>query len=115
VKLPSQFHADENVTSVPVKPSSAKGYGCIENSDRKHYLIDFFRMNYIWAVFSRAPWYFCICSLLALVVDLILRNNCKYLMRMFARQVLNKAGIIGQYIDMLTYSQAAMCSGKLHY
>jgi len=113
VKLPSRFCADDKVTSVPLEPKST-GESCsfIECDDRKHYLIDFFKINYLWAMIIRAPWYFCICSLLVLLVDLVLRNGYKYLMRLFARCVLNKTGQMGQYIDMLTYSQAAICSGK---
>jgi len=115
VKLPSRFGADDKVTSVPVEPKST-GESClfIEHDDRKHYLIDFFRINYVWALFTRAPWYFCLCSLLVFLVDLVLRNGCKYLIRMFARCVMNKTGLMGHYIDVLTYSQAAICSGKLY-
>jgi len=117
VKLPFRIHADDNVTSVPIKPRSAdKNFAIVENNDRKHYLIDFFRINYVWAIFSRAPWYFCLYSLLVLLVDLVLRKSYNNFVRLFARRVLNKTGLVGQYVDMLTYSQASICSGKLqHY
>jgi len=115
VKLPSNYRAGDKVSSVPVKPRSTDESGSyIEKDERKHYLIDFFRINYIWAVFTRAPWYFCVCSILVLLVDLVLWNGCKYFMRLFARRVLNKTGLIGQYFDMLNYSQASICCGKLY-
>jgi len=100
---------------VPVKPANkptGDNGGYIKNDDRKHYLINFFRMNYMWAVFSRAPWYICLCSVLVMLLDFFLRNGGKYFMRMFARHVLNKTGLIGQYFDMLTYSQASICCGS---
>ena len=88
----------------------------VENDVRKHYLIDFFRINYVWAVFTRAPWYFCLYSLLVLIVDLVLWKDYKNFVRLFARRVLNKTGLVGQYVDMLTHSQASICYGKLqHY
>lgn len=114
--MPARFHKDDKVTLVPVRPR-ATGEDCsfVENDDRKHYLINFFRVSYVWAVFTRAPWYICLYSLLVLLVDLVLRTGCRYFMRLFARHVLNKSGLVGQYIDMLTYSQASICSGRLKF
>jgi len=106
VKLKSTFRADDKVTSIPIKPGTP-----IKNVNRKHNFINFFRFNYFWGVFTRAPWYMWICSLLLLLVDLVLQKD--YFKQMIMRHVVNKTGLIGQYYDMLTYSQPSICSGKL--
>jgi len=114
VKLPFWSNTNDEVTSVPIEPRSTDNiYSFVRKDDRKHYLIDFFRLNYVWAEFSRAPWYVCLLAVLALLVDSILRTGGKYITRLFSRFVLNKTGLIGQYINMLTYSQASICSGKM--
>ena len=78
----------------------------------KHYLVDFFRMNYVVAVFNRAPWYVRLYSMLYLIMDFIFNTGYRYFVGLFARKVLNLKGLTGQYIDMLTHSQASMCAGK---
>ena len=82
--------------------------------NHKHYLLDFFNLRYVWAVYTRAPWYLRIYSLLFLIIDVILNTGYKYFVRCYARNVLNKLGLLGQYFDMITYSQAPIYSGK-HY
>ncbi|CAD5117183.1 unnamed protein product [Dimorphilus gyrociliatus] len=83
-----------------------------ENTERKgkHVLVNFFRLNYIVAVFSRAPWYLQIMSLFYLLIDLIGNTGYKNFVRIFARNILNPVGIAGQYKDMVTYSHASICS-----
>ena len=82
-----------------------------ETTQRKHFLINFFTLNYIWAVYNRAPWYIRLFSFLLLFYDIVFHTGYKHFVRLFARHVLNKRGLAGQYIDMITYSQAAICSG----
>jgi len=116
VKLSFRIYADDDVTSVPIRPRSAdKNSVIVGNNNRKHHLIDFFRINYVWAIFSRAPWYVCLYSLLVLLIDLVLWKSYNNFVRLFARRVLNKTGLVGQYVDMLTYSQASICCGKLQH
>ncbi|ELT93610.1 hypothetical protein CAPTEDRAFT_211304 [Capitella teleta] len=76
----------------------------------KHYFMDFFKLNYVWAIYNRAPLYVRLYSLLFLILDLILMTNFVYFVRIFAKNVLNKQGLVGQYIDMLHYSQAQICA-----
>lgn len=76
----------------------------------KHVLVNFFRLNYILAVFSRAPWYLQILSLFYLVYDVVLNTGYKHFVRLFARNILNPCGIAGQYKDIVTYSHASICS-----
>lgn len=78
---------------------------------RKHFFMNFFKLNYVWGVYSRAPWHVRLYSLLFLLLDVILRTNFIHFVRVFARKVLNKQGLVGQYIDMLNYSQAQICAG----
>ena len=78
----------------------------------KHYLVDFFKMNYVVAVFNRAPWYVRLYSMFYLIFDFIFNTGYRYFVGLFARKVLNREGLTGQYIDMLTYSQASMCAGN---
>lgn len=79
-------------------------------SPNKHILLDFFKLNYVWAVFTRAPWYVRLYSMLHLIVDLLLNTGYRYFVRVFARNVLNPMGLTNQYIDILTYSQASICA-----
>lgn len=81
-----------------------------EMTQRKHFLINFFTLNYIWAVYGRAPWYIKLFSLVLLLYDIVFNTGYRHFVRLFARHVLNKCGLAGQYIDMVTYSQAAICS-----
>ena len=47
-----------------------------------------------------------------LIFDFIFNTGYRYFVGLFARKVLNRKGLTGQYIDMLTYSQASMCAGN---
>ena len=108
VKLPlySRFKYGSPVTYKPVS-------GGVHNKDVKgrHYLINFFKMNYIVAVYNRAPWYLKLYSLLYLLIDLIFNTGYLYFVRVFARNVLNKEGLVGQYTDMIRYSQNQLYAG----
>lgn len=82
----------------------------------KHFLIDFFKINYIWKVYNRAPWYIKLYSLFFLIFDLLFNTGFRYFVRVFARHVLNQEGLYGQYCDMINHSQASICAGeKLMY
>lgn len=110
VKLPLNFkcrHGDQ----VKYSRLQANWVCRDETTQRKHFLINFFTLNYIWAIYSRAPWYIKLISLVLLLYDVIFNTGYKHFVRLFARNVLNKCGLAGQYIDMVTYSQAAICSG----
>ena len=89
------------------------GPGTHDVYDRKHILIDFFRRNYIWAIYKSAPWYIKLYSLLFLLWDIIFITGFIQFVRVFARNVLNKKGVAGQYIDILSYSQGPICAGKI--
>ena len=110
--MPTLFKHGESVQYVPLKQHTMNGTNSV--TVRKHFLINFFRMNYVWAIFRRAPWTIALYSLLWLIVDVILRTGYKYFVRVFAKHVLNKEGLYGQYIDMLTYSQSSICAGIKH-
>ncbi|ESN97615.1 hypothetical protein HELRODRAFT_193253 [Helobdella robusta] len=84
--------------------------GASDNNCRKHYLINFFNYNYVWEVFNRVPILMRIVSLFYLLIDFILRNDKRYFVRFFAKQTLNQQGIVGQYIDFVTHSQASICA-----
>ncbi len=94
---------------VGVAPPRGEG---MEGEQGKHFLVDFFKMNYVYAVFTRAPWYVRLYSVLYLIYDVIFNTGFRYFVSLFARKVLNHTGLTGQYIDMLTYSQASICSGR---
>lgn len=79
----------------------------------KHYLLDFFKLNYIMAVFNRAPLWFRLYSMLYLLYDVIMNTGYKNFVGVFAKKVLNKSGLTGQYMDMLMHSQAAIVSGSV--
>jgi protein tyrosine/serine phosphatase len=130
VKLPfsSSYRAGDQIKYVPVRargnkvsPPTSSEHSQSETSDEKsgaatnepvgkHLLINFFKIQYGWAVFCRAPWYIQLYALLHLIVDLVLRTGYRYFVRVFARYVLNKEGLVGQYFDMLEHSQSAICA-----
>jgi len=114
VQLPFKLHTGDKVTSVPVVPQrSEENSSFVRKDDRKHYLINFLAAGYIWALLTRAPWYFCLYSFLVLLVDLVLRNGFINFMRLFMRHIVSKGGLVGYYIDLLTYGQVPLCSGKM--
>ncbi len=106
VKVPVKYQPDQKIEAEKLRGKTDHG-----ETLGKHYLIDFYRMNYITAVFSRAPWYIRLFSVLCLLVDFVLMTGHKYFVRLFARNVLNLTGLAGQYRDMLTYSQASISAG----
>ena len=84
-----------------------------ESTERRHILIDFFKINYIWAVFNRASIFVRIYSMVYLFLDLIFNTGFLYFVRCFARNVLNHSGLGGQYVDMVKHSQASVCAGEI--
>lgn len=111
VQLPfgRNFRHGESVSLVKIKPKYAQWPENAQSS-RKHYLINFFPMSYIWSVFNRAPWYIRLYSLIILVFDLIFYTGYKYFVRLFARTTLNGTGLIGQYQDIIELSQRGICA-----
>ncbi len=118
VVFPSGFKYKPNQEIVVKKIAPRKYRKSVPSEDvekepqGKHFLLDFFRMNYIVAVFNRAPWYIRLYSMFILVIDMVLNTGYRYFVTLFARHVLNHNGLSGQYIDMLTYSQSSMCAGE---
>ncbi|CAH1785413.1 unnamed protein product [Owenia fusiformis] len=81
-----------------------------ENCSRRHFLIDFFKLNYIWLIYSRAPLITKVFSLVYLIYDAIFRTGFRYFVRPFAKAVLNPRGILGQYKDIIEQSQNGICA-----
>ena len=77
----------------------------------QHVFIDFFKMDYVMAVFRRAPWYIQLYSMIWLILDLLLNTNYRYFVQVFARNVLNPVKLGGQYIDFLLYSGSSIAAG----
>jgi len=100
LKMPAKFQREKNAD---------RNKRC----GRKHFLVNFIGLRYILATFLRPPWYICLYSVLLLFVDIILRNRFRNFLRLFADHVLNKAGLLGYYIDMMLYCQESICSGKM--
>ena len=108
------YKHDEAVKAERIAPKcSSKSEGTSPQTDTqcKHYLINFFTLNYIRAVFNRAPLYIRLYSLFYLLYDYIFHTGHKYFVRLFARTTLNSTGLIGQYKDMIEYSQRSICAG----
>ncbi|KAL8562531.1 hypothetical protein ACOMHN_045796 [Nucella lapillus] len=76
----------------------------------KHYLINFFTSYYIFKVICRAPWYIKLWSLIVFFYDYFWCTGYKYFVRLFATRVLNKTGLLGQYKDMIDFSQRSICA-----
>ncbi|XP_064612227.1 uncharacterized protein LOC135476212 [Liolophura sinensis] len=76
----------------------------------KHYLIDFFTGRFIWSVFRRAPWYIQLYAFFWLLIDFILRTGYLYFVQTFAKYVLNRNGILHQYMDIVDLSQRSICA-----
>jgi len=115
VKIPhKKFQAGSSFEMTQVKSGKPCNNQSIPKLDDhgRHFFIDFFKINYIYTVFMRAPWYMRLYSLLLLAIDFVLRtHNYKYFVRCFARNILNPAGLISQYIDFLNLSQASIYAG----
>ncbi|XP_072163782.1 uncharacterized protein [Diadema setosum] len=119
----------QNVKDVPVKPvelnkpppkaiqNGAGGHGhesVIEQQEvaapaRRRYLINFFKLNYVATVFMRIPIYKRLLSVLYLIVDVLFRTHYRYFVSFFAKECLNPAGLLANYIDMLELSGPQIC------
>ena len=113
MKLPFKLHAGDKVTSVPVISQRSDQNSYVRKDDRKHYLINFLAVSYVWALLTRATWYFCLYSFIVLLVDLLLWNGFINFKRLFMRHIVSKGGLAGYYIDLLTYGQVPLYSGKM--
>ena len=85
----------------------------VRKDDRKHYVINFLAVSYVWALLTRATWYFRLYSFLVLLLDLVLWNGFINFVRLFMRHIVCKDGLVGYYIDLLTYGQVPIRSGKM--
>ena len=118
IKTPfmSQYKPGQGVDFTPAKvppPQSTLSEDVYKSApdNGRHFLLNFFKANYIWAVYNRAPLWFRIFSLLYVIADLILQTEWRYFVRAFAKMVLNETGLAGQYRDMLNFSQRSICAG----
>lgn len=96
---------------VPVKVTKSDEFRK-QNVIGKHYLVNFFQLNYVWAKFNQAPLWFRLCSLLYLLYDFVFNTGYVNFVRAYAKQVLNKEGLLGQYIDMINLSQEPIRAGR---
>ena len=106
---------DVQFMPLPLDPPKEEIAESVKNEapeNTRHFILDFFKANYIWAVFNRAPLWFRIFSLIYAIFDLILQTEFRYFVRAFAKKVLNKEGLIGQYKDMINHSQGSIVSGE---
>ena len=118
IKLPflSLYKPGQKVNYVPVDtmtPKQAVPEEVMRSTpdNSRHFLLDFFKANYIWAVFNRAPLWFRFFSLIYVIIDLVLQTEWRYFVGAFAKKVLNQTGLVGQYKDMINYSQASIYAG----
>jgi hypothetical protein len=104
-----QYFVGENVKMVQKK---SKAHEVKSDNPGSHFMVDFFRMNYIASVFTRAPWYFMIYSLLYLAVDLVKRTGYfTNFVGLYAKRILNPMNLIGQYKDILEHSKLSIVAG----
>ena len=84
--------------------------------EKKRFLINFFNLNYVKRIFTRAPWYIQVVSLILLLLETIFRTRYLYFTRLFALTVVNKAGLGKSYEDMVELSQSSIYAGtKMHW
>ncbi|XP_006811230.2 uncharacterized protein LOC100370490 [Saccoglossus kowalevskii] len=103
VQLPGVHEKPGEVNYSPIHQRNRSTKNETSNNPKKHYFIDFFRPNYVWAVFKRAPLFIRITSLFFLLVDIIFKTH--YFVKYYAKHVINDAGLVANYIDMLELSQ----------
>ncbi|XP_041457504.1 uncharacterized protein LOC121409660 [Lytechinus variegatus] len=77
--------------------------------NRKRFLLDFFKLHFVWTVFNRIPLYKRLFSILYLIVDILFRTHFRYFIRYFAKETLNPAGLLSSYIDMIELSGTQIC------
>ncbi|XP_076452737.1 uncharacterized protein LOC143288275 [Babylonia areolata] len=106
VKLPfgRNFRHDEPVTVEPVTTVETGP------SDYRHYLIDFFTAYYILKIICRLPWYIKLYSIFVYLYDSFCCTGYKNFIRLIAQTVINKTGLVGQYKDMIDFSQRSICA-----
>ena len=87
---------------------------------RRHFLVNFFRMNYVSTVYKRGSWFLRIFSLFYLLMDLVAmiwnkgKTNFTNFVGIYAKHVINPAGLIQQYKDMVDMSHVSICAGELN-
>ncbi|GFO44331.1 hypothetical protein PoB_007083600 [Plakobranchus ocellatus] len=94
---------------------STEGVGtALKESDgieKRHFLINFFTPKYIFRSFSRLPCYLYCIGIFHLLCDLIRRDTkFKNFSLFFTSNVLNRAGIKGQYRDVVDLCQPSVCA-----
>ncbi|XP_074642638.1 uncharacterized protein LOC141899917 [Tubulanus polymorphus] len=98
------YKPGEAVSHSPVTPKTSENIG-------RHFFINFFRLNYIFSIFSRGAWYIQLVSLIYLLGDLMKSTGYyKNFVSLFAKHVLNPLGLVGQYKDIVTHSQASIAA-----
>ncbi|XP_077996008.1 uncharacterized protein LOC144449355 [Glandiceps talaboti] len=112
VKLPKTKASNGPIGYKPAKVkknnNSAKIMKYDPSNPKKHFLIDFYSVNYIWSIFNRAPVHKRLISLIFLICDFLFRTD--YFVRYYARNVLNVAGLVANYIDMIEMSSRQICA-----
>ena len=78
----------------------------------RHYHINFFTFSYIFTIIKRAPWYIRILSFFVMIYDLLMRNGNYYFIRLYAKFVINKGGLLAAYLDMLEMSKNSIAAGN---
>ncbi|XP_063962797.1 uncharacterized protein LOC129255055 [Lytechinus pictus] len=120
-----QSTTTKQIISVNVKPVKVKSLKGIQNKEiknlqtlnddhhsainRKRFLLDFFKLHFVWTVFNRIPLYKRLFSILYLIVDILFRTHFRYFIRYFAKETLNPAGLLSSYIDMIELSGTQIC------
>ena len=127
VIIPKGQSSTKRMCDVSTKPVKMKYLKAIKNKEaltldacnsthsaitRKRFLLDFFKLHFVWTVFNRIPLYKRLISLLYLIVDILFRTHFRYFIRYFAQETLNPAGLLSSYIDMIELSGAQICLGK---
>ena len=114
LKIPTKKYAPNSALQMKKLTIGKPCDNLPDDCGKKHFFVDFFKLNYIWAIFQRAPWYVQLWSLVLALVDVILDTGFKFFVRIFARNVLNDMGLTKQYFDFVDHSQASIYAGKLH-
>lgn len=85
-----------------------------QQSEKRHFLINFFSFKYIITIFNRLPWHLWCLGILHLLWDLIVRNKLRSFRKFIGMNAINSGGIFGQYVDIIEVSQPAICAGIIY-
>ena len=112
-ELLPKYHYMQN-ESVILKSSKSYSHQLDTESDRKHICLDFFKMNYIAAIFFGSPLVIRLVSMLYLIKDFLNFGAKHYIhfVGYFAQNIINPTGLAGQYINFINFSQASIAAGE---